>query len=214
MEFKICNTCNNEFPATIEFFRKVKKGKYGVGCTCKKCSEIKRKIYTAKNETKKRAAELQKIWRNKNSEKAKNISKKAYEKNKEKYNADRRLLYATDEIYRNKRLAYDLKYRETGKRLIANSNPICREKARLRSKKRREDETKKELDYKRNAIWRKENKEYLNELWKNNRLELKPAYIAQTMRVKVKDLTPEIIETKKNIIKLKRELKKHNIKIR
>ena len=131
-----------------------------------------------------------------------------------KYNQKKKEKYWTDEEYRLKCIAYDIKYKESGKRFKSNSKKENREAARLRSKMRRENETKKEQDYKRNAEWREENKEHLKELWKSNRDALKPAYIAQTMRLKVNDLTPEILETKQIIIKLKRELKINNIKIR
>lgn len=62
--------------------------------------------------------------------------------------------------------------------------------------------------------WRKDNPEYCK---KNNaeKIEkLTPGYIAASMRRSVNDLTPEIIETKRLIIQLKRELKNNNVKIR
>ena len=133
---------------------------------------------------------------------------------KGKHNQKKKEKYWTDEEYRLKCISYDIKYKESGKRLESNSKKENIEAARLRSKIRRQNETKKEQDYKRNAKWREENKEHLQELWKSNREELKPAYVAQAMRLKAKDLTPEILQTKQLIIKLKRELKSNNIKIR
>jgi hypothetical protein len=37
METKICTKCGAEYPATIEFFEKFKKGKYGLLPTCRHC---------------------------------------------------------------------------------------------------------------------------------------------------------------------------------
>ena len=102
----------------------------------------------------------------------------------------------------------------SGGRAASNAKPKNREAARQRSKKRRQDPELKAHDYARAAIWRKENKEHLDNLHKNNRKNLVPSYVAQSLRMGVKDLTPEIYETQKLIIKLKRELKSNNVKIK
>ena len=50
---------------------------------------------------------------------------------------------------------------------------------------------------------------------KNEKDRLTDSYVSNmVMKCKISDLSPEIIETKRNIIKLKRELKSNNIKIR
>tara|TARA_R110000737_G_scaffold245838_1_gene256368 strand:- start:3205 stop:3822 length:618 start_codon:yes stop_codon:yes gene_type:complete len=50
---------------------------------------------------------------------------------------------------------------------------------------------------------------------RNEKERLTDAYVANMiMKCKISDLSPEIIETKRTIIKLKRELKNNNIKIR
>ena len=54
---------------------------------------------------------------------------------------------------------------------------------------------KKQHDYKRNAEWRDKNRAELRIKWIKYRTDLKPAYVAQCMRMSVKDLTPEILET-------------------
>ena len=38
---QICTTCGKEFPATVEYFHKAKKGKYGVSTECKFCKAEK-----------------------------------------------------------------------------------------------------------------------------------------------------------------------------
>lgn len=213
-DFKICVKCGIKLPATKEYWHVQKNGKYGLRSKCKKCSCNEMKDYRKSPEIKEKHRIKMNEWRKKNHEKALEISRKNYKIHGKKYNEKRKEKYWTDEEYRLKRIEYDKKYKESGKRYEMNSKPENREKARLRSQKRRKDDTKKEHDYKRNAKWREENKEHLQELWESNRKELKPSYVAQTMRMKVDELTPEVLETKRIIIKLKRELKSNNIKIR
>ena len=212
--FKICTKCNTQLPANSEFFYKMKAGKYGFRSVCKKCSCEEVKNYRKSPEAKEKHRIKMAEWRNNNPEKTKQIEKKCRDKHKDERNKIRKEKYWNDNEYRLKRIEYDKKYKLSGRRYEVNSKPENRESARLRSKIRRQNETKKAHDYKRNAKWREENKEHLLELWKRNRNEIKPAYVAQSMRLKVKDLTPEIIETKQLVIKLKRELKNNNIKIR
>jgi hypothetical protein len=69
-------------------------------------------------------------------------------------------------------------------------------------------------DIQRKATWRKQNKNLLHDLDKRKRVNLEPSYVAQSMRISVSDLSNEIYETKKLIIKLKRELKANNVKIK
>jgi len=211
---KICVKCGLKLPATKEFWYVQKAGKYGLRSKCKKCSCNEVKDYRKSPENKEKHRIRMNEWRKKNPEKALEISRKNYKIHRKKNNEKRKEKYRTDEEYRLKHIQYDKKYKESGKRYESNSKPENREKARLRSQSRRKDDTKKEHDYKRNAKWREENKEHIQELWKRNRKELKPSYVAQTMRIKVDELTPEILETKRIIIKLKRELKSNNIKIR
>ena len=79
---------------------------------------------------------------------------------------------------------------------------------------RRKSEQEKQHYYLRSTKSREENRAHLRELYRSYRIELRNSYVACTMRMSVKDVTPEIIETKRLIIQLKRELKNNNIKIR
>lgn len=116
-ETKICTKCENNLPATSEYFHKQKNGKYGLKPWCKVCT----------NEY------MKKYW----------------------------------------------------------GTPKYKEKNRNRN-----------VDYRKKSNSDKKVREGLS-----------PSYIARSMRISVKDLTNDIIETKRNIIMLKRELKKRNIKI-
>lgn len=49
MDFKMCTLCENEFPATTEFFYKKKDGKDGLYSWCKKCHSDKKKEHYIKN---------------------------------------------------------------------------------------------------------------------------------------------------------------------
>lgn len=212
--FKVCVKCGIMLPATTEFWHAQKAGKYGFRSKCKKCSCIEMKNYRKSPEHKEKHRIKMNEWRKNNPEKALEVSRKNYKIHGKKYNEKRKQKYWTDEEYRLKCIEYDKKYKASGKRYESISKPSNREKARLRTKVRRKDTVKKEHDYKITAKWREENREHLHELYKRNRTELKNAYVAYLMRLKVNDLTPETLETKRIIIKLKRELKANNIKIR
>lgn len=45
---KICTKCGGEFPTTLEFFHKAKKGKHGLSCRCKTCRREYSKEYQRK----------------------------------------------------------------------------------------------------------------------------------------------------------------------
>jgi hypothetical protein len=214
LNYKICTKCGSKLLATIEFWYIQKAGKYGLRSKCKKCESDRGKEYRKSPKIKEKHRIEMIEWRKKNPEKALEISRKNYKLNGKKQNLKRKEKYKTDEEYRFKKKTYEIKYKESGKRLISNSKKENREASRVRSKMRRQNETKKEHDYRRNAKWREENKEHLKELHKSRREELKPSYVAQSMRLKVNDLTTEILNTKQIIIKIKRELKINNIKIR
>lgn len=211
---KICTKCNTELLATKDNFNAQKNGKFGLRSVCKPCVKIYRKQYTSTDEYKKAHRERQAKWRKENPEKNLEISRKNYKKHSKRRNAERVEKYKTDPIYRAKLKEIEKRYKESGRRYEVQSKPDQREKARIRSKKRRLNPEKKEHDYKRNAKWRKENKELIKSLNKKKIKELEPSYIAGCMRISVKDLTPEVYETKKLIVQLKRELKNNNVKIR
>lgn len=213
-EKKICTICNLELPATSEFFHKMEKGKYGFRSTCKECNKSKRKIYTQTSDYKEKARVKQSEWRKNNPKKALEANRKNWEKNRDKYNENRKNKYWTDEEYRLKRIEYDKKHKESGKRNEVTSKPEYKEKARLRNKKRRAINYLKEQDYKRAAIWRDENRSYINKKDKERRLNISKSYVARTMRLNVNQLDDNIYQLKKTIILLKRELKSNNVKIK
>lgn len=212
--FKICTICSLKLSATTEFWHVQKAGKYGLRSVCKTCTLNKMKEYKSLPENKERHRLNMIKWRKVNTEKVVEIRRKSNKIHSERHNEERRERYKKDEAYRLKCKERELKYKESGRRRELSSKPEYKADSRLRSRLRREDDSKKQHDYCRNAKWREENKEYIQKYYNSCRDELHPIYIARTMRLKVKELTPEIVETKQIIIKLKRELRNNNIKIR
>lgn len=214
MELKVCSKCGESKPNTLEYWHKQKNAKDGIRATCKICSCNASKLYRSKPENKEKIRIKQAKWVTRNPEKVKAIDKKCRYKNKDKYNLTQRDKYKNDSEYKQKCIDLEKKYKASGRRYEVNHKPETMEKARIRSKKRRNNPIKKAQDYARNDIWREKNHEYILECDRKKRDGLAPSYIAQTLGINVEDLTPEILETKQLIIKLKRELKTNNVKIK
>jgi hypothetical protein len=211
---KICVKCNEDFPATIEYFHKKTATKCGLCAKCKICSRIDSEEYRKTPKRKEQTRINSNKWRKNNIEKSKEIVKRSKIKNKEKYSRRIKERYWSDDEYRAKRYETERKYKESGGRRKSNMKPENLERWRINSKKRRQNIEKRKHDFLRDAKWRDKNRDYLNALGKKNIEELCPSYIAYSMGLKVKELTPEILESKRLIIKIKRELKRNNIKIK
>lgn len=214
MEYKTCTKCNKIKEAKLLNFHTKKNGKYGLNSKCKDCVCIENKIYRSKPENKIKHKLNQREWVKKNYEKSKSINNKSREKNKENINRKRREKYHNDPIFKQKCKDIEKEYKDSGRRYEVGSTPEQREKSRKRSKERRKNPVKKQMDYEFNAKWREENKDYIKLKGSEKIKNLDNSYVASSMRKKVSELTPEAIETKRIIIQLKRELKNNNIKIR
>lgn len=149
METKICTKCNTEYPATLYYWHKQKRGKNGLHSYCIPCRKALRKDYGSTDEFKKINRERTKEWRKNNTEKAKKASKK------------NRLLHG---------FKHDEKRREK-----YNNNPEYKKKI-----------IDKRLEYKEN---------------------LHSSYIASSLRVGVKSIPDDVLETRRLIISLKRAIK-------
>lgn len=179
METKICSKCKQEFPATLEYFHSMKKGKYGVRSTCKICTEKYRKIYTSTPEYKEKHAEYARIWRYENPEKQQELAKKSREKHKDIYNKKRNEKRKNDIEWKNERDRKNKIYRNSEKGRAMLNKPQNVENSRLRSKK-----TRIELS-----------EHYLRQLIKNEN------------KLNIIEIPIELYETKKLIIELKRIIK-------
>ena len=95
---KRCSKCQEEKPATSEFFYKEKKGKYGLRARCKECVLQERKDYHKENKDKilarkkvyqqenaERIAEYQKQYRKDNKERMLQLNREWRENNQERY---------------------------------------------------------------------------------------------------------------------------------
>lgn len=211
---KVCTKCNLEFEATTEFWNKQKNGKFGLNSRCKTCLSIERREYRNSAGYQEKQRERTYRWNKNNPERVKEINRKSRKKNAETINSRRRERYKSDEEFKLKQLESDRKYYKSGKRLAVNSKPENREKARQRSAARRKNAEAREIDLASSAKWREDNRDYVQFLDKKKRDELAPSYIASSMRMKVSQLTPEVIAVKQSIIRLKRELKENNVKIK
>lgn len=223
METRVCKKCLVEKPANSNFFTKAKICLNGIAHICCDCKKIYLQAYRDKNKEKLNSLQREyrkrpdrkerhrldmAQYRKENPDKTKAVAKRAYDKHGAKYNLQRKEKYNTDSEYRQKRKDQEIKYRESGgrkKRYLANREILIQ-----RSRNYRLKNIDKIKIY--NDKYREENKEYLKTLWKKNRIEISPSYIAGSMRKSVKDLSPDVIQTKRLIIFLKRELGISNAK--
>ena len=129
----------------------------------------------------------------------------------------------TEYWYKNKKGKYGLRatckqcYIEKAK--LYNQRPEVKEKLSKNKRLRyHSDDLFRKKCIKGKKLWGKNNPEKYKELsarhYKKVINELRSAYVAKIMHRSVNDLTPEIIETKRLIIQLRRELKNNNVKIR
>lgn len=85
------------------------------------------------------------------------------------------------------------------------NNEEWREKKKARSRKHHKDYS----DRRRELYRDPERRARIAAQCREKAKEMRPAYVASCMRMSVKDMTPEIYETKKLIIQLRREIKKN-----
>ena len=88
MNTKTCTGCRETFPATLEYFNKAKKGKFGMYARCKTCRSEQSRKWRKENPEKDR--ERKRKWRKENPEKAKEQSRKWKKENPEKDRAHKR----------------------------------------------------------------------------------------------------------------------------
>jgi 5-methylcytosine-specific restriction endonuclease McrA len=126
-KMKQCTLCKKEFPATLDYFHKCKKGKNGLYPRCKKCELEYAKKHNSKKETKEKKAIQQKEYREKNKEKRAAYIKQWRKKNKEKLINDKKVYYESN---KEKLLSNYKLYREKNKETILQKGKIYRENNR------------------------------------------------------------------------------------
>jgi 5-methylcytosine-specific restriction endonuclease McrA len=150
---KTCTKCKETKPATLEFFHKNPKGKFGLRGDCKLCVEKRQRRYRTENQE--IISEKEKKYRLENKEKIAERKKKYYLENKERI----------DERIREYRLEnLEIVNEREKKYRIGN-----KEKTANRGKKWRLENQEKNRE--RNKKYRLENKEKIKEKNKKYRLE-------------------------------------------
>ena len=114
MKKKTCNKCGDEKPATGEYFRKRKPGKYvnedGLNGQCKECESKQRKQHYEEN--RERLIKTAKEWNNNNKERVKENHREYLKNNREKLNAYA-IEWANNEENRDRIKEYRNKYSKT-----------------------------------------------------------------------------------------------------
>jgi hypothetical protein len=146
MNTKICTKCGEEKLATLEFFYKQKRGKYGVRGECKSCV----KIYEQQNKQRKRQYDKQ--YHENNKEKRSKIKKRYYRKNKEQI-SERHRQYRKEN---KEQIAESQKqWRQNNKEKI-----IKREKQYREANKEKISKRKKQYQQKNNHLFRQISAKY------------------------------------------------------
>jgi len=166
--------------------------------------------YRSTDKVKKEHAEKRKLWRQKNPDKQRAIVKRNYEKHSLRVNAEKTERYKNDAEYRAKIHETDKRYKESGRRREVNSTPENRKKAAERRKKRYYSNVEREKEeikkfHLNNPGYRK--------MKSRERYEKLPdSYLFREIKrhsklqLSIEDMPKEILEVKRNMILLKREI--------
>lgn len=203
MEIKVCAKCR--IGKEITAYHKQRGGKYGVRSVCKDCNEQYRKVYQQKPEVKERNRLQAAKWRESNPELFRQRYRESYERHKERWNLIRRELYKNDPEYRQKKIDHEKKYKASGRRNEVNRlNPKSRERAKKYRINNPDKVRIKQRQY-RERIW--------NEHEKEQRQKLEDVYLVRIIKkqtkyaLKTQDIPKELIDIKRQSMKLKREIK-------
>lgn len=156
---KQCSKCNGWYPATTDYFGKLKKSDGGLNPWCKTCLKDYNRQYQAAN--RERIAANSKAYAEANKDKIAEYKRQWADEHQEHLKAQRREYY---EANRDEILAEQAEYRKANPELI-------------RQRKHKEYERHKDKYIRRAANWQANNKERVNELarkaWSENRNGIK-----------------------------------------
>tara|TARA_R110000765_G_scaffold26628_7_gene64944 strand:- start:2024 stop:2692 length:669 start_codon:yes stop_codon:yes gene_type:complete len=219
METKQCTSCNTVLSATTEHFSKQKLGKYGLNSKCKPCLIDKRKEYSARPGVRAKLNSHQAKYRSNNPKKARESSKRSYDKNKDKYNAYSRDKRANDHEYRDRCIAWDKKYSDDGKRLKSNKTEEQWSRTLELSRKNNSKLEYKARNSAYSAKYRLDNRDWFLSYERNRRESLTDGYLAHVISQSTKhsdscsisfnEVTPELIIIKRKQLKLHRDVKNY-----
>lgn len=109
---KVCTQCNEELPATFEYYRKMNKGKLGLGSKCKRCISLQNAEYRHKNHNE--IIRKQQEYALKHPNKIKASKDKYINANREKHRQSKKRYYSRQKNYV---LAQTKKYAENNKEI-------------------------------------------------------------------------------------------------
>jgi len=197
LNYKICHKCNNNLPLTQEYFSKHIRTKSGFHNLCKIC----------------RAKDARE-YRQNNPDKYKESRLKNYAKHKDKYNANRLLKYHNDPEYRTKKIARDLKYRESGARKKENRSEESWKKHLESAARARKKNPERTIQY--NNYYRKIKGDLVITMQRKQRAELSDSYIKQVIQKGLRDdgvfisrseIPMDFIELKRKQLNIYRDVK-------
>lgn len=180
MNTKRCSKCQEEKPATSEFFYKKKEGKFGVMARCIECTLQERKEYQKKN--KKKISIRKKVYQKKNAESIAEYQKQYKQDNKEKLQEQAREWRENNKDSRKEYMKeYGKKYYQDNKDVINERQKQYtqdnKEKISERRKKWRQKNRKKILE--QNKKYREENRQKRSDYNKQHYLNNKEKYVAK-----------------------------------
>lgn len=168
MNYKVCNKCKVNLPATNEFFALHPRCRYGLATYCKKCQ-----------------AQSQKERRLSDPKKEKEIRDRSYAKTKHISNAKRNWKYHNDPEFKAKRIDIDLRYRQSGARKKENRSEESWKKHIENTANWRKKNPEKVLEYNR---WYQEVKgDELIAIARRKRAELTDDYIKKVIQIGLKN---------------------------
>jgi len=154
MNIKVCTKCNEEKPATKEYFDAQKGGRFGLASACKVCRNDRARAWRRKNPDKARAATTK--YRKANLDKFREYAKQDRLRNPEKFKERDRKYYLKN---KQKKLNYQRQYRLDNPDAVRQAERKWREKNReYVSQKSKEWRIKNHERYRENIRrWQKEN---------------------------------------------------------
>ncbi|MCK5600300.1 hypothetical protein KAR91_00345 [Candidatus Pacearchaeota archaeon] len=208
-DVKQCTKCGVSHPATLEYFHKAKKGKFGLASGCKKCRAKQAKEYHQKPDVKRR----RKIYNARHYNTPEHIQwRKEYSK---EYRQRPDVRKKAVEAAARHRLKPGVKERNLEWQREYRKRDDVKERTSnwMKSYGKRDDVKKRVREYQKEYYARPDIKrrELLNSRAResNYRQDLHDLYIkdliAKRSTLSMKDITPEMIELKRVIIKIKRE---------
>lgn len=208
METKICSKCEREYPATLEYFNKQKGGKYGLRSACNNCVRKYRIERRLRPDVKERNRLAAAKWRLENPERKRELQRKCWDKNKDRFNGERTLRYKTDNNYANKKREEGKRYYDSGRRLEVNSSPENRRKTRDRNKRYRAIQENRDKIRIYHLKYVESHRERLRELGKRKTFLLRDSYlrdlISQNYKIERENIPDELIKLKRTQLKLHR----------